>query len=393
MNHGFICSWMLGLSYLAIVPLNATALALVGRNLLHKLFQAGFHYTAAGYDVYLGEIILAEAALILFGLLSIKGVKLTGIFQTLIVFALVAGVAVVLFAAILSPDVSASNLKPQFSPNGSKLSGVLSVAAVAPWAFVGFDTIPQASEEFNFSAKKTKIIMVISICFGAFVYIALNTVTAAVIPDGYSAWTDYLSDLKNLSGIMALPTFHAAWQLLGGFGTAILGIAVTCAILSGIIGFYMAASRLLYSMSRDKILPSWFGALSSSSTPKNAIFFIMLISMIAPFFGRTALGWVVDMSSLGAAVGYGYTSLAALKFAAKEKRRGIIFTGILGTIFSLVFCLLLLLPIPSLGISLGKESLICLLIWILAGAVFFITSKRNTPGNDVIKNESGRCCQ
>ncbi|MCH3954646.1 MAG: hypothetical protein LKK51_07815 [Eubacterium sp.] len=31
---------------------------------------------------------------------------------------------------------------------------------------------------------------------------------------------------------------------------------MTCAILSGIIGFYMAASRLLYSMSRDKILPS-----------------------------------------------------------------------------------------------------------------------------------------
>ncbi|MFC2662906.1 MAG: APC family permease, partial [Eubacterium sp.] len=328
---------------------------------------------------------------VLFGLLSIRGVKLTGVFQTLIVFALVIGVAVVLLAAIISSDVSVSNLHPLFSPSSSKAAGVLSVVAAAPWAFVGFDTIPQASEEFNFSAKKTKIIMVISICFGGFVYIALNTVTAAVIPDGYADWADYLADLKNLDGIMALPTFHAARQLLGGLGTAILGIAVTCAILSGIIGFYMAASRLLYSMSRDKILPSWFGRLSSSKTPKNAILFIMLISMTTPFFGRTALGWVVDMSSLGAAVGYGYTSLAALKFAAKEKRKGIIFTGILGTVFSLIFCILLLVPIPSLGISLGKESLICLLIWILAGAAFFITSRRKSSGRDVMNAESGRC--
>ena len=33
-GHAFICSWFLGLSYLAIVPLNATALALIGRNLI-----------------------------------------------------------------------------------------------------------------------------------------------------------------------------------------------------------------------------------------------------------------------------------------------------------------------------------------------------------------------
>ncbi len=37
-THGFVCTWFLGLSYLAIVPLNATALALVGRNLLSNIF-------------------------------------------------------------------------------------------------------------------------------------------------------------------------------------------------------------------------------------------------------------------------------------------------------------------------------------------------------------------
>ncbi|MDO4418417.1 MAG: amino acid permease, partial [Eubacteriales bacterium] len=80
-------------------------------------------------------------------------------------------------------------------------------------------------------------------------------------------------------------------------------------ILSGIIGFYMATSRLLYSMSREKVLPAWFGRLHPGyKTPANAIVFVLVIALAAPFFGRTALGWIVDMSSIGAAIGYGYTS-------------------------------------------------------------------------------------
>ena len=69
-NHAFVCSWFLGLSYLCIVPLNGTALALIGRNLMHNVFQVGFHYTVAGYDIYLGEIILALVALGLIAFLN-----------------------------------------------------------------------------------------------------------------------------------------------------------------------------------------------------------------------------------------------------------------------------------------------------------------------------------
>ena len=31
---------------------------------------------------------------------------------------------------------------------------ILSTFAIAPWAYVGFDAIPQAADEFNFSYKK-----------------------------------------------------------------------------------------------------------------------------------------------------------------------------------------------------------------------------------------------
>lgn len=376
-KHAFACSWFLGLSYLAIVPLNATALSLIGRNLMNNVFQVGFHYSVAGYDVYLGEILLAVSALIIFAWLSIKGVKFAGGFQTILAVTLVGGVLLIAIAALVSPKASFGNLVPVFNPNQTSVSAVLSVVAVAPWAFVGFDTVPQAAEEFDFSPKKSKFIMIIAIIFGAMVYIVLNTVTAMVIPEGYASWTEYIEDIQNLDGLISLPTFHAAYMLIGKVGVVFLGISVCAAILSGIVGFYMATSRLFYSMSVEGVLPKWFGKLDPKyNTPKNAIIFVLLISIIAPFLGRTALNWIVEMSSTGAAIGYGYTSLSALKLALKEKNKGVIITGIIGTVFSCVFLVLLLVPIKMFGCSLGRESYLCFGVWIVLGIVFYWVSNK-----------------
>jgi hypothetical protein len=54
--------------------------------------------------------------------------------------------------------------------------------------------------------------MLISIAFGALVYIVLNTVTAAVFPENYNSWNEYIDDLPNLNGLISLPTFNAAYE-------------------------------------------------------------------------------------------------------------------------------------------------------------------------------------
>lgn len=372
-GHAYICAWFLGLSYATLVPMNATALALIGRNLLHNIFQFGFHYTVYGYDVYLGEVLLALGAILLFAGLSLRGVRFTGVFQVILVFSLVTGIAVIVAAAVLSPAATWANLKPGFFPGSEtgKGAGIAAVMAVAPFAFVGFDTVPQSAEEYGFSEKKTRAIMLISILFGGCIYVALNTVTAAVVHAGFANWAEYIAAAQSLSGLESLPTFYAAYELLGNFGLFFIGIAVLGAILSGIVGFYMATSRLLFAMAREGALPRWFGELSKNHrVPKNAILFHMAISLFAPFLGRVVLGWLVDMSSLGAAIGYGYTSAAAFKYAKEEGNKGIMVTGVIGTIMAVVFAVILLIPIPGLHCSLGKQSYVCLLIWSVLGVLF-----------------------
>ncbi len=103
---------------------------------------------------------------------------------------------------------------------------------------------------------------------------------------------------------------------------------------------------------------------------------VVAIALIAPFFGRTALGWIVDMSSLGAAIGYGYTSAAAMKYAKEEGNGAIRITGALGILLACTFAVLLLIPIPGLHCSLGRESYLCLVLWCLLGGIFYFTSRK-----------------
>lgn len=83
----------------------------------------------------------------------------------------------------------------------------------------------------------------------------------------------------------------------------------------------------------------------------------------------------IDMSSLGAAIGYAYTSAAAFKYAKQANNKKIMATGFVGTIIAIIFAVLLLVPIRGLDCSLGKESYICLVAWVLIGVCFYNNSK------------------
>lgn len=372
-KHAFVCAWYLALAYLANVPMNSTALGLMTRKLFFGVFQFGKLYAVAGYDIYLGEIILAIAAMTIISVLSIMGIKKAGWVQTAMSISLAAAFLIILISAIFSPVTDWSNLQPLWGPDPDAstseiISGIIALVAVAPWAYVGFDTIPQAAEEFKFHAKKVNLIMIIAILFGCAVYSCNTLVTAAASPD----WTVFIQEHDWAVGA-------AVEALMGTPGLLVLGVAISCAILTGILGFLTATSRLLYSMAKEGCLPAWFGKLHPKyHTPANAIIFCLLVSIVGPWFGRTALGWFVDMSAIGGAIGYGYTTSSAFVTLKREgelkKRFPLTIATVLGTIFSLIFIVLLL--VPGMPGSLPVPSYIMLAVWTLFGVVFYLCRKK-----------------
>ncbi len=374
----YICGWFLIAAYLSNVPLNSTALGLVINGLAPGALHFGFSYEIAGNTIYLGEILVACGVLILFAVINMLGTKKAGIVQTILAGLLALTVIILVIATIASPLTSWDNIGPLWGyfkmPEGYEpkvgfsgvMSAILATLAIAPWAFVGFETIPQAAEEFKFSFKKVIFIMVIAIIFGTFVYIANNTITALVIEN----WPEYI----NNGGTW--PLLFAAQQILGKIpGSIILGVAVLSAILSGIMGFYMASSRLIYSMGREGYLPRQFGVVDKKhNVPQLAILFCLIISLVGPFLGRNALTWFVDMASIGTSIGFGFTCLAAFLTMKKEKD-GSIFTLVLtmmGFVFACLFVVIQLVPIPTLGVNFSVPSYIIFGVWILLGAAFFV---------------------
>ena len=136
----------------------------------------------------------------------------------------------------------------------------------------------------------------------------------------------------------------------------------------------MASSRLLYSIARANALPEWFAYVDSNSlTPKNSILFVMIISLLAPWFGRQVLLWIVDMASIGAAIGYFYTSSSTFLLLYREKSKlALKRISLLGSILSMGFVLLLVLP--GLPTSLVIQSRIALLVWVILGTMFYLMS-------------------
>ena len=354
-NAAYLCGWFLVVAYLTNVPMNSTAIGLIvdGLDGQADILKFGFHYSIAGFEIYMGEMLLATAILILFGYLNILGVQKAAFVQTILSSLLVICVFTD-FAHVGTAGI---------------LSAILATFAIAPWAYVGFDAIPQASEEFNFSFKKVSFIMIIAIIFGCFVYTSNNTVAAAALEN----WPD-----RVMAGEWVV--LVAAEELLGGFGKVLVGLGVSCAVLSGIMGFYLASSRLMYSMSRDGYLPDWFGKVDQKyGTPKNAMVFCILVSLSGPILGREALGWFVDMSAIGASIGYFFTSAATLVTLRRDKDGSgfLKIMATMGVLFSLIFMILQLIPIPGLnGVHFGKESYIMLVIWIAIGMAFYAKQRK-----------------
>ena len=187
---------------------------------------------------------------------------------------------------------------------------------------------------------------------------------------GVEPWQDLLARRNNW------PTGFVVRNTIGLAGIIVLGVAMFCAVISGMNAFYISTSRLMYAMAKEGSLPKWFGKLSRRyGTPGNAIIFTMAMSLFAPWFGREILIWIVDMTSVGAAIVFAYTTASA---AIIGKRNGNIkntVIGIIGCIFSLFF--LSLLVIPGMPGYLSFQSRVVLLVWIAIGVAFYFIIRKS----------------
>ena len=372
-DHGFLCAWFLILSYVAIIWANATALALIGRNFLGGIFKAGFRYTLAGYDVYAGEVALCVGVLAVVGAGCCLGRKtLAARAQTVLSLLLMGGILVALAAVLGRRGGFDGVFSPAFAPGKGGVAQVFCILALAPWAFVGFESVSHSTEGFHFPRSRAFGIMAAALGCGFVAYAGLTVVAACARPEGFADWPSYVAALPNLPGQEGLPVFYAVESALGRPGFVLLGVTTTAAVLTALIGYIVAASRLMHALAHDGILPAWFGALTPDGTPRNAQFFLVAASCAVLFVGRTAIGWIVEVTTIGACIVYGYVGICTWLQARADGHRRIAACGLVAVAAAIAFAAYFLVPNAWTVEPFAPEAYLFLAVWSILGCLYFL---------------------
>jgi len=256
-DHAFLSAWFLCLSYLSLIPQNATALAVMCRALFPNVFGSGWHYAVAGSEVYASELAVSLAALVSIGLLAICCKKLLQRIQT--IFALLLVLGVVIIAAFALPRLSPGEILSSYgSVKANPMLSVMTIIILAPWAFVGFEVVSLETSHFHFPIKKSGRMIVVAIMLGSFIYCAMSLTAVSAVPEGLAGWQDYLANLDRLKGCETIPTFYASSRLMGGAGLWVIAATAVCAVVTSVIGFYRVSARILANMGEDRILARHF---------------------------------------------------------------------------------------------------------------------------------------
>ena len=389
-TDSFVCTWMIILGYVATSAFEATALPTVITYLFPEFNQV-YLYSIAGKDIYLTTILLGVGVAVLITFINIRGAKTAAILQTVLTAIIaIAGILLVVGSAV---NGDGANITGQMweSGTGTTLGSVFKVACMTPFLFIGFDVIPQAAEEINVPYKKIGKIMLLSIFLAVAWYLLIIFAVCYIMPQSAIA-----QEMSSQNGLVSAKAIEIAFRspLMG----KVLIIGGLCGIITSWNSFLMGGSRALYSMGESLMIPKMFGKLGKHKTPEAAIILCGIACVVAPFFGRGVLVWLVDAASFGCVIAYMFVSISFCILRKKKpemarpyKVKAGRFVGVMAVLMAGFMTLLYIVP-ASFSAALVWQEWIVVGIWLALGAFFYFYSKKKYGaefGRDIFIVEDG----
>jgi len=381
-DRAFLVAWYLFLVYISIFWANATSIPLFARYFLHNVFSFGYLYTVFDYEVYLGEALVTLLVIAAVAILCMRSKHATANAMVALVIVFTLGITVCFIACMIGHGNAGTSMAPAFVPDKSEFRQVIRIGFLSPWALIGFESVSHSAGEYKFPHKDMLRILIVAVTVVTALYVFIILMSVSAYPEGCSSWLDYVSRLDEFDGIEGLPAFYAAWRYMGNTGVYILMASLLALVLSSLIGMLRAVSRLCYSVAQDGILPESISKLTDKQIPANAILLAVLVSLPIPFLGRTTISWIVDTTTIGATIIYGFAAVAVFKASSQEGGWGkdrILSAICLPTLVA--FLGFLLLPSALSEHTIETETYVLMIAWSILGLFFF---------NRVIRKDQAR---
>lgn len=194
--------------------------------------------------------------LVVLGLIAMAGVRESVGFAAAVTILEVGTLLVVIVAGFPLLDEAEFALT---APGSSIVAG----AFIAFFAFIGFENIENMAEETHDPHRAVPLAIIITLVISVALYGLVASVAAA------------FPDRAGLTSAKAPLAF--LFEATTGWPGAPVAAMASIAMVNGVLVQIIMASRVLYGMSREALMPEWFGALHETrQTPVRAIALVTL---------------------------------------------------------------------------------------------------------------------
>lgn len=344
---GFFTGWAILSTYL-ILP---------GYNFL--LFALYMNVLIPGVPMWVWIV----ASIIIVGIINLLGIKLLSVVDAIFVVIFAVLLTAIGISAIvhLSGDAAAPGFfdgianmyKPESASEVGGM-GILQGAAYICFCYLGFDAISTLAEETIDPTKKVGRSMVLSVAIGG----AILLVFSFLFDLCWSGkWADYANADTGAIEIIR----SVGGDVLAYITSAILVVGVFASVLS----IETSATRLLYGMSCDKVMPKFFSKLHPKfKTPVYGILFVSILGLLALL---RDLEVIVSLLNVGALIAFILVNVAVISlFWIKRKER----SGFKNVIKYLIAPLVGTLSLVVVLINVGIYGLILGAVWLIIGFIF-----------------------
>ncbi|GAA0967520.1 amino acid permease [Acrocarpospora macrocephala] len=252
-------------------------------------------------------------------IINLIGVKLAAKINNAAAFVAELGLSIVLTIILLvvgfvTNPVQDLGFLTTSSVDGPGFTGALLMSSLlAIWVLTGFEGAADLAEETKMAKKQVPravvTALVVSLTIGFFMLVAL-TMNIGNLAETTSA---------------EVPITHILRGALGTAGSAVFEIVAMIALYAGGLANMAAASRLMFSMSRDRMLPgsARLSQVSRRRSPAWALSVIALMSValitVGTYLAKETVGLIVGMASVGYYAVYALT-IGAVLYASATKR-------------------------------------------------------------------------
>jgi len=178
-----------------------------------------------------------------------------------------------------------SEVIPAFASTTSSEMDLGAAALLLIYAFVGFEGAVVPAGEAKNPGRDMPKAFILGLGFIAVLYVFIQLVAEAAVPDLASS---------------SAPLLDASSSLFGEIGAIILMIGVVTSVTANLVGSIFSSPRLTYALSLDRSLPKWFGKVHPKFlTPANSILFYGTFAFIGAALGSfTTLAAMTVLSRL-----------------------------------------------------------------------------------------------